>query len=138
MAPSKKGSKSVRSENAAETSTTPSNLHVPNGGVTWEELNTVVAELQQQMANQSNLMLEKLTALLAAQNGLTAQRVKVGAEGNSHSSPPEENVNVGDHRTGVDNNLHETNIEDHRTRVDNDLHDNTPNGNNLNTHNPCQ
>ena len=59
-------------------------------------------------------------------------------EGNSHSSPPEENVNVRNHRTGVDNDLHETNIEDHRTRVVNDLHENTPKDDNLNAHNPCQ
>ena len=87
-------------------------------------------------------MLEKLTALLAAQNGPAAQRVEVGVEGNSHSSPPEENVNVGNHFTGVDNNLHETNIGDHCTRVGNDFHDNipknTPNGDNLYTHNPFQ
>ena len=138
MAPPKKGSKTVRSANVGETATTPSSLPVSNAGVTREELNTVVAELQQQMANQSNLMLEKLTALLSAQTGPTAQRVEVGAEGNSHSSPPEENVNVGNHSTGVDNNLHETNIEDHRTRVVNDLHENTPKGDNLNAHNPCQ
>ena len=138
MAPPKKESKTVRSGNVGETATTPSNLPVPSAGVTREELNSVVAELQQQMATQSNLMLEKLTALLAAQNAPATQRVEVGAEGISHSSPPEENVNVGDHRTGVDNNLHRTNIEDHPTRVDNDFHDNTPNGDNLNTRNPCQ
>ena len=138
MAPPKKGSKTVRSGNVGEIATTPSNLPVPNAGVTREELNTVVAELQQQMANQSNLMLEKLTALLAAENGPAAQRVEVGVEGHSHSSPPEENVNVGNHSTVVDNNLHETNIEDHRTRVVNDLHENTPKGDNLNAHNPCQ
>ena len=142
MAPPKKGSKSARSGNVGETATTPSNLPVPNAGVTKEELNTVVAELQQQMANQSNLMLEKLTALLSAQTGPATQRVEVGAEGNSHSSPPEENVNVGNHSIGVDNNLHETNIGDHCTRVGNDFHDNipknTPNGDNLYTHNPFQ
>ena len=137
MAPSKKGSKSIRSENANETTAAPSNLPVSDGGVTREELNTVVAELQQQMANQNNLMLEKLTALLAAQNGPATQRVEIGVEGNSHSSPPEENVNVRNHRTGVDNDLHETNVENHRTGVDNDLHENNPtNGNNLNAHNP--
>ena len=122
MAPSKKGSKSVRSENANETTAAPSDLPVSNGGVTREELNTVVAELQQQMANQNNLMLEKLTALLAAQNGPATRRVEIGVEGNSHSSPPEENINVENHRTGVDN----------------DLHKNIPNGNNLNAHNPRQ
>ena len=112
MAPPKKASKTVRPTNIDETTTNPSNLPASNAGVTREELNTVVAELQQQMATQSNLMLEKLTALLAAQNAPATQRAGVGAEETSHSTPPEENINVGDHRTGVDNNLHRTNIED--------------------------
>ena len=129
------GSKSIRSENANETTAALSDFPTSNGGVTREDLSTVVAELQQQMANQSTLMLEKLTALLAAQNGPAAQRVETGAEGNSHSSPPEENINVGDHLTRVDNDFHETNIEDHRTGVDNDLHHNPPNGDNLRAHN---
>jgi len=121
MTPSKKGSKSNRTENANENAAATSNPLAPDGGVTTEELNTIVAGLQQQMMNQSNLMLEKITALLAAQNGPATQRVEINVEGNSHSSPPDQQENV--------------NAENHRTEVNIDLDGNLANGNNLNTHN---
>ena len=124
MAPPRKGRKPLRSDNANENAAGPSNPPVSEGGVTRAELNTVVTELQQQIADQNTLMLEKLTALLAAQSAPAAtQRVETNAEGNSHSSLPNRQGNV--------------HVESHHTEVHVDLDEGPPNHNNLNDHGPC-
>ena len=83
MAP-RKGSRSLRFGNVNNhDATSPT---TPNAGVTREELYVVVAGLHQQMENQNNAILEKLTALLAAQANPSVRRVEINVEGNAHSS----------------------------------------------------
>jgi len=124
MAPSRKGSKSNRSENANDgTIASPASRNAaPNGGVTREELDTVVAELHQQIAIQNNEMLKKLTALLAAQNKPTTQRVNTNGEENSYSSTSDQQRNKD--------------VEAHHTEANAGLGGNLANDNNLNAHRP--
>ena len=87
MAPPK-GSRSLRSGSANNRDATSLavNPAPSNAGVTREELDAVVAGLHQQMETQSNAMLEKLTALLAAQANPAVRRVEINVGGNAHSS----------------------------------------------------
>ena len=102
MAPQRKSSRSNRSENV-NTEASPSIPTPPAGGVTREELNTVVAEIHQQMATQNNEMFEKLAAMFAAQNRPPPSRVEIDIEDNAHSSASDHQENDNDDATPTDN-----------------------------------